>query len=251
MTSHHLRREQRTFLRIMMGLGVLVLLIGTPLLLSAEFRLEVGHRLGFVPDDADQLFGEGDLVELVVLVEETPNPFSGPSREYTAAYAAEWLGDRVRLHDLSSGSEVDLPLRRYDLISGADDGSALLFVDETAPGGRLAVLVTRATGEVRTLAPGEREPAIPGRWDEEISYGNIGCSGVSPGKVRVACIEHGGTRLVFGDWELTAYPFGRSDQRQSLYRGRGSDPVVGWSSDGETLYFQNELGLWRTDATGV
>lgn len=249
-SSHHLRREQRTFLRIAVALAVLVILVATPLMLSAEFRLATGHRLGLVPDDAERLFDQGDRVELVVLVEETPNPVSGPSREYTAAYAAEWLGDRIRLHDLGTGRELDLPIRRYDLISGAADGSALLFVDERAATGRQAVLVTRATGEVRVLGPDEWEPAIPGRWDEEISFGNIGCGGVSPGKERVACIEHGGSRLVFGDWELTTYPFGRSDQRESLYRGRGSDPVVGWSPDGETLYFQNELGLWRSQAGG-
>lgn len=243
---HHVQREQRTFLRLIIIVAALAALVLVPLLLSSELRLATGHRLGLVPDDAEQLFGEDDLVELVVLVRETPNPYSGPSREYTAAYAAEWGGDRIRLHDLATGEALELPLRRYDLISGATDLSALLFVDEEAPGGRAAVLVTRATGEVRVLGPGEPEPAIPGEWDEEISYGNIGCSGVSPGKERVACIEHGGTRLVFGDWELSSHPFGRSDQREALYRGRGSDPVVGWSHDGASIYFQNELGLWRS-----
>ncbi|MDQ3168204.1 MAG: hypothetical protein M3P94_06115 [Chloroflexota bacterium] len=247
---HHVQREQRTFLRLVTLAAILVALVLVPLMLSSELRLSTGHRLALVPDDAERLFGEDDRVELVVLVRETPNPFSGPSREYTAAYAAEWLGEQIRLHDLATGEELVLPLRRYDLISGAADLSALLFVDEQARGGRAAVLVTRATGEVRVLGPGEREPAIPGRWDEEISFGNIGCSGVSPGKARVACIEHGGSRLVFGDWELSSHPFGRSDQRAPLYRGRGSDPVVGWSPDGTSVYFQNEFGLWRSDLDG-
>jgi hypothetical protein len=244
---HHVQRERRLALRWLVILGVIATAVLVPLILSAELRLSVGHRLGWVASDAERWFDEGDLVELIVLVKETPNPYSGPSREYTAVYVAEWLGESVRLHDLAAGSTMDLPLRRYDLISGAADGSAILFVDEESPGGAARVLVTRATGEVRVLGPGEREPPIPGDWDAEVSFGNIRCSGVSPGKVRVACIEHGGSRLVFGDWELTEYPFGRSSERRSVYRGLGTDPVVGWSADGRTLYFQNELGLWRSE----
>lgn len=246
MSSHHVRREQRRFRIIATAAIVIIILVLTPVLLMSDLRLRIGHQLGWVPSNAEQLYGEGET-ELIVLTAESPNPFSGPTRTYTAAYIAEWTGTAIKLHDLTRDQTLDLPLKRYDLISGADDQSALLFVDERAAGGPQAVLVTRSSGEVRPLPPGETDPGIPGNWDEEISFGNIGCSGVSPDKRWVACIVHGGTRLFFGDWELVIHPFGRSDDQTRLYRGLGSDPVVGWAPDNRALYFQNERGLWRSE----
>ncbi len=249
MSSHHVQREQRRFRLIVLATIVALALVLTPVLLLSELRLEIGHRLGWVPSNAEQLFGDGDPVELIVLVQETPNPYSGPSRQYTAVYIAEWTETAIRLHDLTHGGTRDLPIARYDLISGEADQIALLFIDEKAPGGAEAALITLATGEVRPLPKGETDPGLPGNWDEEVSFGNIGCSGVSPDKAWVACVVHGGTRLFFGDWELVVHPFGRSDEAIGLYRGLGSDPVVGWAPGGETLYFQNERGLWRSDVT--
>jgi hypothetical protein len=246
MPSHHVQREQRRFRFVVLVVMVVGVGLLTPILLHPELRLQVGHRLGWVPSEAEQLFAEGEPVELIVLVTETPNPFSGPSRHYTAVYIAEWLETGIRLHDLVHGGTVDLPIRRYDLISGSADQSRLLFVDE-APGGPEAILVTVGSGEVQPLPRGETEPEIPGNWDEEVSFGNIGCSGVSPDRERVVCIVHGGTRFLFGDWELIVHPFGMSDQQSRLYRGLGSDPVVGWAADGDALYFQNERGLWRSE----
>lgn len=247
MSSHHVRSEQRRFLLVVVVVMVVLVALLTPVLLHSDLRLRIGHRLGWVPSNAEQLYGEGEPVELIVLVEETPNPFSGPSRQYTAVYIAEWMERSIRLHDLIHGGTLDLPISRYDLIGGSNDHSALLFVDERAPGGPEAVLVMVESGEVRPLPKGETEPEIPGTWDEEVSFGNIGCSGVSPDRERVACILHGGTRMLFGDWELIVHPFGRSDRQTRLYRGLGSDPVVGWAADGDALYFQNERGLWRSE----
>ncbi len=250
MSTHHVQREQRRF-RIIALLALIILILGlTPVLLMSDLRLEIGHRLGWVPSDAIQLYGEGETVELIVLTSESPNPYSGPTRTYTATYIAEWTGSSILLHEVGEERTLTLPLTRYDLISGATDQSALLFVDERAAGGSQAVLVRLESGEVTTLPPGQTDPGIPGNWDEEISFGNIGCGGVSPDKTWVACIEHGGTRLFFGDWELVVHPFGRSDERTRLYRGLGSDPVVGWAPDNTAIYFQNERGIWRTDLPG-
>ncbi|MGI8644433.1 MAG: hypothetical protein ACR2LS_09995 [Thermomicrobiales bacterium] len=247
MSSHHVRREQHRFRIIAILALVILILVLTPILLLSDLRLQVGHRLGWVPSAAEQLYSEGESVDLIVLTAESPNPFSGPTRTYTATFIAEWTGTSILLHDLARERTLDLPLTRYDLVSGAADRSALLFVNERAPGGPQAVLVTLASGEVRPLPPGETEPGIPGDWDEEISFGNIRCGGVSPDKTWVACIVHGGTRLLFGDWELVVHPFGRSDEQTRLYRGLGSDPVVGWAPDNSAVYFQNERGVWRSE----
>ena len=247
MSSHHVRREQRRFKVIAVLAVIILLLVLTPVLLLSGLRLEIGQRLGWVPSHAEQLYGEGESVDLIVLTAESPNPFSGPTRTYTATFIADWTGTSILLHDLRRDRTLRLPLQRYDLISGAEDRSALLFVDQRAPGGGQAVLVTLDSGEVRPLPPGETDPGIPGDWAEEVSFGNIGCSGVSPDKDWVACIVHGGTRLFFGDWELVVHPFGRSEEQTRLYRGLGSDPVVGWAPDNSAVYFQNERGLWRGD----
>lgn len=247
MANHHVRSEQRRFRRVVVGMAVVLVIMLVPVIFDAEIRLELGQRFGWVPANAERLFDEGDPVELVVLVNETPNPYSGPSRIYRAVYIAEWIGTAIRLHDLGRGGTLELPISRYDFISRSRDQRALLFVDEQAAGGAEAVLVTMDSGEVRPLPKGETDPGVPGNWDEEASFGNIGCSGLSPDRELVACIVHGGTRLLFGDWELIVHPFGKSDEQMRVYRGLGSDPVAGWAPDGATLYFQNERGLWRSD----
>ena len=225
-----------------LGAALLAVMVG-PLLLLPGLRLDLGQRLGWAPgEDAERLFGPRAVVELVVLVEEVPVPLSIPSRRYTAVYAAERTGAGLVLHDLNRGGTVPVPLERYDRIAVAPDRSALLFVDEVARPPR-AALVMVGTGEVRPLEPGQTEPPTAG-WSEVVPE-PVRCGGVSPGNTWVACVRHAPGAYLFGRWELVAHRYGDPDRQVRLYRGRGTDPVVGWAADESELFFQNEHGLWR------
>jgi hypothetical protein len=251
--SHLVRREQRIARRIALVVAILVVAVGAPLLFYPGLRLRVGYELGLAPGkNAERLFGPDAPVELVILAEDVPVDVSLPYRRFTALYVAERTGSEVVLHDLASGRLLTLPLAKYSRISASDDRSALLFVDDEASTGTQAVLVTIATGDVRPLPPGETDPRIPGNWSADIFPGGIGCDGVSPDDHWIACIRHsrgsvGLGRFIFGDWELKISPFGRPEESRGLYRGRGSDPIGGWSADESTIYLQNETGIWRVD----
>ncbi len=229
-------------------MATVVVLLGTPLLLAPGWRLAVGQGLQFVPgQEAERLFGPGEPVELVVLIEEVPVPGSLPSKRYTAAYIAERDPDGIRLHDLAADSVLRLPISDYDRIAAAADRSALLFVEGADTARQRRVLVTVASGEVRELSPDERELSIPGSWSADIPFGAIDCGGVSPRSTWVACVRTGTgfSPYLFGGWELQAHRYGDPDERVRLYRGRGTHPIVGWAGDESALYFQNEFGLWR------
>jgi hypothetical protein len=244
--QHEFRREQRLFLRLVIALGVVGFLTVAPLAASASLRLSVGQRLGLAPGaDAERLYGPDDEVELVVLIREVPTAISLPIRRYTAVYVADRGGETVRLRDLTRGGEIALPLRDYDLIAGAADQSALLFVDRSEPSRPEAALVTVATGDVRALPPGTTDPGIPGDWSTDLPFAHIGCSGSSPGGGWVACVQRGGTRYFFGDWELEVHRAGHPERRTGLLRELGLDPVVGWAADESAVYVQGERGLWR------
>ncbi len=245
---HHFGREQRRFRRVILAIAAVLVLLGTPLLLVPGWRLAVGQWLQIVPgQEAARLYGPGEPVELVVLIEEVPVPGSLPSKRYTAAYIAERASGGVQLHDLASGQILRLPISTYDRIAAADDRSALLFVDGAETPGERRVLVTLASGEVRELSPDELEPPLPGNWSADIPFGAIGCGGVSPRSTWLACIRTGTgfSPYLFGAWELQAHRYGDPDEHVRLYRGRGTHPIVGWSGDESALYFQNEFGLWR------
>ncbi len=245
---HHFGREQRRFRRIVLATGIVVMLLGTPLLLVPGWRLAVGQQLQVVPgQDADRLFGPGEPVELVVLIEEVPVPGSLPSKRYNAVYIAQRDSGGVELHDLVAGRILRLPISNYDRIAAAEDRSALLFVDGAETTDERRVLVTVTSGEVRELSPDELEPALPGNWTADIPFGAVGCGGASPRSTWVACIRSGTgfSPYLFGAWELQAHRYGDPDERVRLYRGRGTQPIVGWAGDESTLYFQNEFGLWR------
>jgi hypothetical protein len=249
MAAHHHRRQQRIARRATIALAVLALAIGVPLMLMPALRLRIAQQVGLVPGrEATRLFGPDEATELIVLTEEVPVEFSLPTRRYTAAFVAERTGDAVVLHDLASPRRIDIPLPRYDLIATSDDRRALLFVDRSEPGPSRAVLVETVSGEVRPLPSGETDPGIPGEWASDLSLSvHIDCSGASPRGTWVACIRHGRafSPYLFGNWELQVHPFGRARDTVGLYRGRGSDPIVGWSADETALYFQNETGVWR------
>jgi len=242
-------REQRLARRIALVVFILVVAIATPLIFLPQFRLDVGYRLGLVPDHATRLYGSGAPVELVVVTQDVPVHLSTPYKRYTAVYIADRTGGSVVLHDLNRPRDITLPLSTYDLIAASSDRTKLLFVDHSSAEPQ-AVLVTIATGAVQPLPPGDTKPDIPGNWGTDIGQSAMDCDGVSPHDTFVACIQHarGGTRYIFGSWELQVAPFGQPNTHvRRLFRGLGSDPIAGWTSDESAIYFWNENGLWRAD----
>lgn len=242
------RREQRLARRLTVIVAVLVVAIATPLIFLPALRLEIGQRLNLVPGaNADRLYGPGAPVELVVLTQDVPVALSQPYKRYTAVYIAERTGGVVVLHDLNHPRDVTVPLPTYDLIAASKDRSRILFVDHSGAQVR-AVLVTVATGAVDPLPPGDVKPDIPGDWGTDVGESAMDCDGASPHDTYVACIRgpRGGTRYIFGSWELQVTRFGAANTDvQHLFRGRGSDPIAGWTTDESTIYFWNETGLWK------
>jgi hypothetical protein len=241
--SHHFGREQRRARVIALTVAVLVVAITVPLVLNADLRLRAAETLRIVPTHPkERLFGPDAAAELVVLTEVVPNPGTRPSRRMTAVYVAERAEGAVLLHDLGASRVITLPIADYDLVSAADDRSAVLFVDRGAQPAQ-AVLVTVASGEVRPLPPGETDPGIPGDWGTDVYPGPPGCGAASPDGDQIACIID--SPWVLGDWELSVYPSGRADLEDVLLRANGSLPILGWAADESALYFQNETGIWR------
>jgi len=246
---HHVRREQRLALRIALVVGVVVVAIAAPLILSSSLRLRLGYALNLVPgDEATRLYGADHRIELVVVREEVPVEVSLPIERFTARYIADRRGGTVVLHDIADGRTLDLPLATYDFIAGSDDGEALLFRDSAAPADEIgAVVVFPANGTVRPLPAGETEPPLPGDWETDVTLRAVGCDGVSPRQTWLACVVHGDgfARYWLGDWQLQIRRFGRSGDWTALYRGLGPDPIVGWTPDEQNLLIQTERGIFQ------
>jgi hypothetical protein len=244
--SHHYGREQRRAKIIALLAAALLLALLVPLVLDADLRLRVVQALGLVPShERELLFGSDDPVELVVLTEAVSTGESRVSYRYTAVYVAERRAEGVVLLDLAAGREIPLPLVDYDLIAAAADRSAVLVVDRgrTSDDPDQAVLVTVATGEIRPLPPGETDPGFPGEWDQDVYPGPPGCAAVSPSGAEIACVN--ASPWIFGDWELSVFPFGRARDEHVLLRANGSLPLLGWAADETALYYQNETGIWK------
>ena len=244
------RGVQRTAREAGAMVALLILILLLPLLFFPAQRLSLAQHFGWVAGaDAAKLYDGSDAVELLILTETVPNPGSLPSHRYRAHFIAERTDEEVLLHDLDTTEEsMRLPIRRFDLIAAGNDGSLLLFVNEETGGPPEAVLVSPTAETVKRLPPGETAPELPGDWETDLAtLAQIDCASVSPNGRWIACLRHGdsGSPYLFGDWELQVAPFGRSGDGEAIYRGRGADPIVGWSADETAIYFQNDTGLWR------
>jgi hypothetical protein len=91
-------------------------------------------------------------------------------------------------------------------------------------------------------------PDLPGDWSRSIWDTRIGrnCLGISPRQTYIACFESPTfASYLAGDWQIDVHRYGQYRLSREIFRGRGSQPIVGFTADDSWLFFQNELGIWR------
>lgn len=234
------RTEQR-IKRALIVLTVVALFLLVVLYLRPDLRLGLGHRLGIVPGAAAEQIAGPDEARLIVISTAVPTDYTGDRYRYEARYMLH-SGSPLSLTDLRDGRTVPLPLDGTPDMTDvqvqiADDGSRLLLQS-----GAGAAIVDLTSSEVTLLAA---DP--PGTWRDDVYVRDDRCSGASPNDRWTLCLAfgRGNSRFVVGDWELRIRPYGTGGDWTRLYRGRGLLPIVGFSSDEESIYLYNEHGIWR------
>lgn len=244
------RRTQRRFRTIAIAIAIVVAVIGIPLMVLSEQRLELGYRLGLVPGgDVEQIATADDGEILVVVPFHLADDAYGSAYRQRAQYLARPSASGMTLEDLSGGASLEIPLTAIDFIAASTDGSILLFRQGEGQSSSTSVLVEVATGTATTLAAGVSAPDIPGDWTTPI-WAKVGsqCGMRSVTSAYVACFPRPTlATYLFGDWQLDLQLYGDYKVSRSLFRGMGFLPSVGWTNDDQTLYFQNERGIWKID----
>lgn len=250
--SFHHSHIQRRVIRVVLAIAALVLLIGTPLVLFDELRLNIALELGLVPgEDAEQLADGDDGAVLVVL---PLGEYSGVGLEryrYKAEYIARPADPGMTLTDIDSGAEVDLPLESISYTAADADGAHVLFRGpDPATGDEVAVLVITDDNRVEPLPRGQMTPNLPGDWETETWEKVTGtCDRYSPHEKYVACFNRAdAASYLAGDWQIDVQLYGDYEVSEPVYRGLGFFlPTLGFAHDDSWLYFQNEEGLYRIE----
>ena len=247
--AHMVETIQRRVIVGSLIVSIITLLVGVPLIVNSDLRLEVAHRLRLAPGwDAEQVAGDEDGMTLVVV--PLPHPLMETGREvyrYRALYLAAPVPDGLRLTEIDTGRELTIPVGEFDLIAADDDGANLLFRG-TAPGGRdVAVLVDVAPLTATELPEGQAAPNLPGDWTTPVWEKTSGsCDRFSVSGTLLACFNRAdAASYLAGDWQVDVQVYGDFERREAVYRGNGFLPLVGWANDDTQLYLQNEKGIWR------
>lgn len=250
--SFHTQHIQRRFIRILLAITAIVVLVGTPLLLMEDLRLDIAHQLGLAPGKAAERLADGD--EGAVLVILPLGDYQGVGREryaYEAAYIARPSDAGMTLTDIETDETIDLPLTELGFTAADSEGQNILFRGPaTGDGGsERAVLVNRANASVTTLPDPEATPDIPGDWETETWEKVTGtCDRVSPNERFIACFNRAEVINYFaGDWQVDVQVFGEFKVSEPVYRGTGFWPILGFAHNDEWLYFQNDTGIYRIE----
>jgi hypothetical protein len=248
MRSPTFRREQRLALWLLLAIGVLVIVIGVPLVISGSLRLRIAYDLGIAPGKVvPKIAGADPNIALITVTVNKPDAQGRPIQTALALYIATTTPDGITLQDLNQPRTLRVPLDHYDLVSADADASHLLFVADESGGTKKAVLVTVKSGQVAPLPAGQTAPNLPGDWTTPIwQTAAVGCNSASPGFTFVACVQGPKLAAFFaGDWQIEMLKYGDIDYGFSLFRGLGAQPIGGWAQDDRTFYFQNERGIWK------
>jgi hypothetical protein len=244
----YVRSVQQLVLRVAVVLAVILVIIGIPLLVSGSLRLDIAYRLNLVVGrDVEQFAGAGTDQTLIVVPITIPLDGGRVETAFQATYLARPVNEQIELTNLIDQSIVLLPIAEMDFIAADQTGKHLLFT-QGAGASAHRVLVTVENGTVEELPAGVSEPDIPGDWSTSIWATRIGrtCLGISPQRTYIACFKTPTlARFLAGDWQIDVQRYGAYQQSREIFRGLGTRPIIGFTSDEQWLWFQNEEGIWR------
>lgn len=244
------RRTQHRFRNAAIALAVAIAAIGIPLMVLSEQRLELAWRLGIVPGgDVEQVASADDGQVLIIVPFRDPGDAYGAAYRQRAQYLARPSASGMTLEDLSTGRTIEIGLTELDFIAASDDGSTILLRQGTSPLNEQAVVIDVATGAVTTLPEGTSAPDLPGDWTTPVwAKAGTQCGMRSVTSRYVACFPAPTlATYLFGDWQLDLQKYGDYRVSKPLFRGMGFVPSLGWTNDDETIWFQNERGIWKID----
>lgn len=251
-SSIHTQHIQRRVIRILLAIAALVALVGIPLMVFDEQRLEIAHRLGLAPGQNAELLADGD--EEAVLIVVPLGEYSGVGREryaYQAMYIARPTDAGMTLEAIESGATVDVPLVSLDVIAADSDGAHILFrgplVDDSSA--MRAIVLDTGSNAIEVLPEGQTEPDLPGDWQTQTWQKVTGtCDRVSPQETYIACFNRAdAANYLAGDWQVDIQLYGEFEVSEPVYRGMGFLPILGFAHDDTWLYFQNETGIYRIE----
>ena len=244
------RRTQHRFRNAVIALAVLVAVIGIPMMVLSEQRLELGNRLGIVPGgDVQQVASADDGQILIVVPFRDPGDAYGSAYRQRAQYLARPSSTGMTLDDLSTGATIEIPLTDIDFIAANDDGSTILIRQGSTPATAKSVVIDVATNAATELPQGTMSPDLPGDWTTPV-WAKVGtqCGMRSVTSRYVACFPDPTlATYLFGDWQLDLQLYGDYRVSKPLFRGMGFVPSLGWTNDDQTIWFQNERGIWKID----
>lgn len=247
--SHSVATIQRRVTVASVVIAIIALLIGTPLIVNGELRLDVAHRLHLAPGwDAEQI-ADGDAGETLIVV-PLPHPLMETGRKvyrYRALYLASPVADGLELSEIDSSRTLNIPVREFDLIAADDEGTYVFFRGTDPSGADTAVLVDVAAATATVLPKGQTVPDRPGDWETPVWEKTVGsCDRYSVSGTLLACFNSADAASYFaGDWQVDVQVYGDFERTRAVYRGSGFLPVLGWAQDDTQLYLQNEKGIWR------
>lgn len=248
---HYHKSLQR---RLVIALGViiaLVLLVGVPLTVNDDLRLDVALKTGLVPGkDAEQLT-DADAGALLVVVPLNNGNADGTSPWlYRAQFIAWPNANGNELEHLGTHERVQVPLATIDFTANNGDGSLILMRGPLADTGEMAAItVAPDTMTVTSLASADAVPDAPGDWNTPSWEKTSGmCNRPSEQKRFVGCFTRAdGASYLAGDWQLDVQIWGNFEIVHPLYRGQGFLPWMGFAENDTVVYLQNELGIVRIE----
>jgi hypothetical protein len=249
--SHFSHDLQRKVVRTLIAITLLVVVVGVPLVVLDDIRLNVAQQLGLAPGrDAEQLADAGDGATLVVL---PLGDYDGVGRE-RYRYKAEFIGLPVdggtKLTDIETDETLTVPLAELEFIASNADGSHVLFRGPAFDSGdEVAVLVDTESMTMESLPDGRATPAIEGDWETPTWAKTTGlCDRYSPEQRFVACFNRAdAASYLAGDWQVDIQLYGDYQVVEPAYRGAGFLPMLGFAHQDTWIYLQNENGIWRVE----